>query len=156
MEESNNLVYYQDCLLPKVVRKWPLPRVVRPGASFLIQSTLPQLPVLQPLDPKIHEDLEANKEKLGKASKIIADMDAKSKSLCEELESMEKVSRWHDRGNREPRIKQINLQLAEIKTKKEAAKNSYNTLMKEAESSLEIVSLHESLVKSYEKLEKLK
>jgi chromosome segregation ATPase len=143
----------EDCSYPTVARIWPLPRFVRPAVSSLIKNSLLPIPKIEPLDPRIFQEIEENKERLGEISNTLTAIEAKIKTLCEELESMEKVSRWHDRGNREPRMKQINLQLAELKTKKDAAKDTYNELMKEAETLISITSSHEILL---EKLQKLK
>jgi len=141
---------------PRVAKKWPLPRFVRPGIRGMIQSSLVPLPELPPLDPKIIIDIQENGTKLGEITLSLSCLEKKSESICEELEGLEKTNRWHNRGNRDARIKQLNNELDEIKKKKETAKDSYNTLIKEAESAISIASLHASLEKSYEALEKLK
>ena len=138
-----------------MIKRWPLPRVVRPTVSSLISTHIPDLPQLPPLDPKLVADSEENAKQLKDAYQTLNSIEEQYEKVCNDLEALEKGNRWNNRSNRDTRIKQLNASLEELKKKKEAAKKVYDTILKEGENIIAILTSHKILAESYEKIAKM-
>jgi len=138
-----------------MIKRWPLPRVVRPTVSSLISTHIPDLPPLPPLDPKLVADSEENAKQLKDAYQVLHSIEEQYEKVCNDLEGLEKGNRWNNRSNRDSRIKQLNASLEELKKKKEVAKKIHDTILKEGENIIAILTSHKILEESYEKIAKM-
>jgi hypothetical protein len=96
----------------KPVKRWPLPRVVRPRIKALVKSTVTEIYEIPPLDPKIIQESEEYTRQLEEATQVLHNLESEYTKVCEELEGLEKGNRWNNRSNRDVRIQQITKDMA--------------------------------------------
>jgi len=149
MDHDNEDVY------KKPVKRWPLPRVVRPRIKALVKSTVTEIYEIPPLDPKIIQESEEYTRQLAEATQVLHNLESEYTKLCEELEGLEKGNRWSNRSGKEPRIQFLKKEIISLKTKKDAAKEVHNKILKDSVSLMSFITCHESLLESYERLKKL-
>ena len=154
--EDTGLIYYQDSMTKKPVKKWPQPQVSRPSISHLVKNNAPLLIEPVPLDPKLIEESEENAKNQQIALAKLEDAEKRYSTICSELETMEKGNRWNNRSQRETRIKQINIDLESMKKNKESATELYNKLVKDGEYSSYMITTHRELMASYERMKNVK
>jgi hypothetical protein len=146
---------YSEDVFQKIVKPWPLPRVIRPSVRSLVKVHTPELPELLPLDPKLITDSEENANELDSACKALQKVEKEYEVMCTELEGLEKGNRWNNRSNRDVRIQQITKDMAVLKQKKEDAKGLYDKILKNGESLSYLINSHKNLEESYERLRKM-